>query len=563
MNVIRPISHARRCVEYRTCLTMFVLTCGSVVFTSGLQAQSAKPISTSSWLADTTPLPASLAAITTDTGDFAPGHRNFDRYRDPRWCLAAAQGALFIQQRTLEARTATDVLMYTPAKDTLPSVVTAVTHACVVHLGTADTATHNRYPLARFVLALTEGNDDVAQHMLEELVREAPTPHQKAWAFELGIAKYLDAKPARLTAALAAVAQLDTFSTVSDTDRLAAHELLFAYGKVHDDRALVRRETDMSIQIAMSMPLHAFESRALMNYWGKYQELRHLVFIRHPDSARVIAQQLQHDYRSPAFASRIATACREKLTDSLYRATLCQPVASLPIDSVMTLLAPSWEPHSTPPAEPLRADFLFPEPGRTIVPPVRGVVSVVLRFAPGCVGGYFFGIERDCARDYDAIRQLVSRYGASRVAVTILVYAPPFTLFDELHPPAGVAESYRRFLQDDLKLPVSVAVRNMSVGLQVPTPDGRTYYAEPKGYSDLYSKNLIVVTDGDARVIYRSEEGPVQKEHRNVMTDGRESMIGGEENLASVVDMLEEKLQTKSLPSSLHDASKIPTLKSR
>jgi hypothetical protein len=156
---------------------------------------------------DTTPLPKALATITTDTGDFAPGHHDFTRYTDLRWCLVAATDTRYILRRTLKAQDNLDLVHGTPERDTLPSGVILVARNCIAHFTVAGTAIKD-LPLL-FDLALMAGKDSIAHSVLARLVNAAPTVEDKRQVLMNYIGHYLKAEPARVGTVDSLVAQKD------------------------------------------------------------------------------------------------------------------------------------------------------------------------------------------------------------------------------------------------------------------------------------------------------------------------------------------------------------------
>jgi hypothetical protein len=95
------------------------------------------------------------------------------------------------------------------------------------------------------------------------------------------------------------------------------------------------------------------------------------------------------------------------------------------------------------------------------------------------------------------------------MSITMLVDVPGYRLGGDPGPADSVAQSYRMYVQDYLKWPVTVAVRARRVIYKMPSPDGRIFYAGALSegitkYRDVYDTNVVVITDRGGNMTYTS-----------------------------------------------------------
>jgi hypothetical protein len=442
---------------------------------------------------DTTLLPKSLATITTDTGDLAPGHRDFARYTDIRMCLAAAAITRDVLRHSLKARDNLEKVRETPERDTLPASVAVAARNCAARFTVAGTAAKD-LPLL-FDLALYAGNDSMAHSVLARLVTGAPTVADKQKILTSYAIRYLKAEPARVAAADSIEAQIDKLGEAGLGERIYIHDgLRDFYSTKHFNNRLVRREAEQVITLIQSMV--APEPPYMQTVSNAYRSLMLWAWLNYPDSIPVFAQRYQQYLGRPAVQSALKAGCvNDKKVESICN------LASAPLETVIgaTLPVGMYQSKQQPVAPPVRADFWFPAPGRDTVQPAPGMVSVILHtYIDNCVTA-----PGSCRDWIDRVRRLGERCKSAEVPVTIVLDVPGYRLGGNPGPADSVAQSYRLYLQDYFKWPVNVAVRTMQVIYSLPSPDGRKFYGRTK-YRDVYDSNGVVMTDRAGKVIYSS-----------------------------------------------------------
>lgn len=426
-------------------------------------------------------LDAQLAMITTDTGAFAPGHRDFSNYDTPGLCLAAARVTRINLHHSLAAQEIGDTL----AVDTIGLGGTApVARACGARFTLANTNVQHLNDL--FGLALYEQNDTLAQAIWTKMMGlTAPPSGRDTLAKVLGpsamppvsdgraeLWRYLAAyiKFARLAPAEALLAQADTDSRATPAIRAELHSWMgMQYFKPLGDTARFRHELERIIVTAQRIPDIPDSYHYVLS---AYRQLMDLAAIEDPKSMPAMARRAVHDL--------------EKYPEQDDRITW----GTLPIDSVVGQLAPEWYTYrwknGGKSAPPLQADYWFPAPGRPsgdTVRPVPGKINLV------CLVGALTNNSNDvfnhsintAYQKAAHIRQWLQQYGAAGLTVTIVQIDPGYTFVDLqdhvmwrlFQSPAERANLWRWLVQDYEQLPVPVAVQDEPTDAWLPMPDGR------------------------------------------------------------------------------------------
>ena len=164
------------------------------------------------------PLPDSLATITTDTGAFAPGHRDFARYDTPGLCLAAAHWANRVLERTLAAQALHDTVYHSASQLIQPAGVSAVAKACYAdQKRVAMTGRQTGDLPTRVALALMAQDDSLAHALATRWIALGSTlAAQNAIRLQLIEGYYMDVEPTRMDAIDHLVTELDAQGQPAD-----------------------------------------------------------------------------------------------------------------------------------------------------------------------------------------------------------------------------------------------------------------------------------------------------------------------------------------------------------
>lgn len=506
------------------------LTCiGSVLaWPGGLAAQPSRPSA-----ASPTALPAVLASITTDTGDFAPGHRDFTDYTTPGLCDAAVMETAAVLRNQLQAYLSYDTLRNMPAQDTLPSQAVQVARTCSARFTLANTPQEELGELLS--LALAAHNDSLVPRILARRLAAASSPVERALlqraAVGASLGAYVEwgiqrAEPAHPGLAEALVAQWDT---QPDLDlRFFGHEALLAYGVAADDAALVHREAALISTLAHQVAEQPNLSKGVRDTASRtlhtaYNALAHLAYLQSADSLRAVARQAQQDLRSfPSDA--ICVGWRPN----------CRTAS---VDTIATMFAWRWE--EGPPEPPLQADFWFPPrgaPKSDTLFPTPGKITLLVRAQAACALDSDVLLYHEVCHDLaEHVARWAQRYGPQGVAIVILGSEWGHAFLSGAETAAQEAERLRWYFQDFQQLPVAVAVREPT-WKTFPLPDGRRFreqpdvrYGDPQG--GVYDPSIVVVG----------------RDGRRMFSDGINSGWGAD-NYLSIEEQIERVLRLQPSP---------------
>jgi hypothetical protein len=411
-------------------------------------------------------LPRELATITTDTGAFAPGHRDWSRYTTLEMCLAAVVHTRDVLRRSIEAQAAADLLSRTPERDTLPREAVQIARACGRRFTLAQVAPKDLDLL--FTLALYANDDSLAHATWERRVAAATTDSARAEILSETLQGYLAAEPARLSATADVVDRLDALGPSALMARLRARYALQTFCLTAGQWACLRHAAEQSVTLAQDLPTAAFSAGGSYVTWAAFQAIARQMMLHAPDSVPVLAKRLRQFATRPGYAHYLQQ-CNPRSAGCLTM--LAGPPR--PFDLLAALDLGSDTARRTV-APQVQAAYWFPAAGRDTVHPAPGMVSIVVQVPANCF--VWIGlIEGYCDHVYAAVRSWLATYGAEHVDVTMVVTPVRGQFEDDPMSSADAARRVRWFFQTHLRLPVTVAVRPAPVEQQMPAPDRRWY----------------------------------------------------------------------------------------
>jgi len=433
---------------------------------------------------------AAVAAITTDTGDFAPGHRDFTRYTDPDWCLIATDQTQGVLLGTLAVKTSLDTLR--PVQDTVGiQAVAAVARACGATFLRTDTASRDRNALLRLAIL---AQDDSMAHVL--LLRGFPTG-AGASADLLALTEEalpaLEARPPRFAVVESLVARLEALHDPSTHFMLlkadsALLDLAWRNGDTAQSRRLAERLFALEPELPKSTLEGSMEGHG--DLFEVYRKMMALAMTQGREAMARVAQRYAQDY---------------------HRAQLDPTRLQILINEVSNyVLDTTW----TAPEPPLHADAWFP-----------AVAGDTIRPVPGKVNLYVVGLPGPTVAE--RLHRWLAQYGAQGLVVTIVVESggTPYNDIWVFAPSASDEEARLQwYVQTYLQLPVTVAVQRVHNTWR-PMPDGRRIdtvafaFAQRCGkYSgiDFWDHNLMVLVGREGRgsgciPFQRTEDGYSRK----------------------------------------------------
>jgi hypothetical protein len=407
-----------------------------------------------------------LASITTDTGAFAPGHRDWSRYTTLEMCLAAVAHTRDVLRRSIEAQAAADLLSRTPERDTLPRGVVQIARACGRRFTLAGVASKDLDLL--FTLALYANDDSLAHAAWVRRVAAATTDSAQAQILSETLQGYLGAEPARLSATAEVVDRLDALGPSVLMARLQARYALQTFCLAAGQWTCLRQEAEQTVTLAQDLPTAAFSAGDGYVTWAAFQAIARQMVLHAPDSLPVLAMRLRQFATRPAYAHYLQQ-CNPRSKGCLK--ILAGPSRPFDLLAVLDLGSDTARRTVSP---PIQAAYWFPATGRDTVHPALGTVSLVVRVPANCF--VWIGlIEGYCDHVYAAVRGWLATYGTEHVDVTMVTTSVPGQFEDDPMSSADAARRVRGFFQKHLQLPVTVAVLPLPVEQQMPTPDSRWY----------------------------------------------------------------------------------------
>ena len=451
-------------------------------------------------------LPERLATISTDTGEFQPGHKDFSRYSSIGFCLAAARTTNWMGQSSL----ASQQMMLDPqwsmhaAGTPVVGQVADIARACGSHFTVTETSPRDLPWL--FDLALAEQNDSLAHAILERRLALATEPRARNNVLLETIGQYLNALPVRLAAADSIVTQCDAHGASALELRLSMHKVMLTFAAAHFDTSEMRKHADAVIVLGRAVPL---DKSTGLDGWHKgilydaYSALSRLAYVEQPDSLLNIAVRGKQDI------GRFGDALALVLPD----------FSSIPIVEVRRLLlsyAPVG-PASEQPLPPLQADYWFPHhPDRWPL----GEVSIVIPVDKElwCLTGKEMSLSAAAEQCplMVKVREWAAKYH-DRLSVTLVATLNGSTLQSGTLSPDQEAQQLKWYFLDYLKLPVTLAAITLS---RQQTTDGRFFACRPDDgwrfcrdstanrVAYLGPNHLVRVLGEDGRILYQGGFSP-------------------------------------------------------
>ena len=464
-----------------------------------------------------TRLPARWAT-STDTGDYAPGHRDFARYTTPLFCVAAARTEVQYARRTAALTAAAYVLQHTaPEQDTLPASVTRVARTCGVHFLDQPVAHMAAADLpALFALALLARQDTIAQAILARSATLAPTEAARQQVWLDGLDTLLHAEPARVAAATALLAQWTAQGPSGVALHLEGAARFLTFWRQHFDRARMRDGADALLRLEPDTTQPVATKIALLSgRLAAYRALWQLAAVDHPDSLAAVGRRVVQDLQRPIWdmpgwqqlplikwvrefqsMRHDADALRAWATDE------SQAFSNVRIDSQ--------------PMFPLKAAYWIAPTGATardtVVRPTPGRVSLYVRPVIDCYNDELNAAwgDKTCTPVIDRLTRWQRRYGGQGLQIIVIGYSSwEGALYSGPLAPVAQAEAIGWYVHQFAQLPVPVAVQPLGV-TRFPAPDGTLRWNEYgenfdfhiNGVENVWSETQAVLTDRAGRVVY-------------------------------------------------------------
>lgn len=402
---------------------------------------------------DTTLL-TSLPSITTDTGDFAPGHRDFARYEAPAQCYAAVMWTEIVHRRLWVLHT--DSNRYRTLRDTVGgAAVAAVARACSARI---PTAMAQQDPDLMFKLAMAQNDLLLARTWFAQVLR-----HPQGAEVEDLLQYSLDSvHPANIAAVRIFLAQLDSLGPAARMLQLRGQATFLVFWEHGKDTVPIHQTAEALLQRAHASAAMTWskDERKLVD--TAYRALLGLAWATQSDSVLPLARRFCQDDTSNFVGSVQCNDIRDPAKTSGLLSQLKQ--SELQWSHVQPLIADAW--YLAP-----GADTLVPCPGSVSLLIELPTVPQPILTAPTRNGE---DSVIDAIRFH--VREWLAEYGGLGLRVTAFHTTSGRVVLKGLQTFPAEAQTMRWYIQDYLHLPVTVAVINAYASAWRPAPDGRAIF---------------------------------------------------------------------------------------
>lgn len=431
-------------------------------------------------------LPANLATITTDTGEFAPGPREFTRYSNPTMCLAAANNMEDWARRGVTDREHFDSLTNTFVRPSISPAVSAKVRACSARFFSNSRATAADLTIL-YAVALHASDSALASATLTRLLAKTKTSTDRnyirldAMGALLGVPNRMfdvAVDPPDTARARQLLGQIDTATGVSADMRMAARDILLKFltrtdDTQHRDTVAIRTLAQEVITLWQTVPRAQRTGEVAGAMIRAYRALV---------TTALASGQAVTDVARDAMRDIAMMPSPPKIDVDSARKNV--PIPSAPVAAVVEWLAPNQyvlaQRHIHTP--PLHADYWFVAPHGDSLQPARGKISVWLKLPPWCSYDYaMWSDEGGCwNQEASVLRQWLAEYDPANVNFTVVTQTLGGSRWEGNISPAREAERARWFVQDYYHLPVTVAVQ-VSGFDTLPAPDRRRFVNKKYG----------------------------------------------------------------------------------
>jgi hypothetical protein len=421
-------------------------------------------------------------------------------------------------------------------------------------------------------LILAAQQDTLAQSVVAQRLAQVSGPAIDTLTLR-ALDYYLTARPARLAAANALVAQLDARGVSHQMARLQAHTKLMRIHAAGREDALTRQEAlailDLgpaerdadfyATELSPNDPVGTVKDDFLTEAWAV---VIHEAVLKDSAALPALVERGRREY---VWRQIARPSNRALITKGRCRPENCVPPSdSMAADSVILSRLSRGRGVRRQRGElaeipiPRVADYWFPLRKGTPVAPAPGVVSLLVPVAS--FGSYeideFLQSFGEREPELAFVRRMVTRYGAAGLDVTLVVVADGHTAMDTngVVTPAQEAERARWFYQDFAQLPVNVLVQVNHYASR-PAPDGRKIWTDTTAFQKLsglfWSQTAVLVG--------RDGKGLVSGSLRECQDQGGYVKFCLEDVMAAELDRV---LARSSGPSGSSSGSSVPTASS-
>ena len=429
-----------------------------------------------------------LATITTDTGAFAPGLRDFTTFTTPGLCRAAARIARSKFRTSLEAQQAADTLQI----DTVGQTATAqVIRPCVAHLMTQSIKDRDLGDL--FAVAVYALDDSLALTVLAKIVALDRQEETKESNWVHATESFID--NGRMQAAATLMALVDAKGSAAREAQIPMHmrmALGAMLGGTQTDTLRARVEFEHVLQLLDSGP---YTERHIRIAYAAYSDIMEQIVWEHPDSVGAIAERAHQ------------ALSHYRMSADVMQSTV-RHLPTLTVEQLITALTPPWYSwgqragHVMAPR--LQADYwLLPRgrPTSDTVRPVPGKINVICNTGRGLKDASY-GPLSSPRRQVASMRHWLDEFGPDNLAVTLVTpisgswdvsslgmyYQGDFNKVRLFHAPGEETQAWQWYIHDYKSAPITIAAQAHHL-IWLPPPDGRRLNATKLQFNDFWDQD--------------------------------------------------------------------------
>lgn len=402
-----------------------------------------------------------LTRLPSDTGRVLRGDEDFSGYVTPGMCEMAAWSMANRLNRATGRDTTSRASNFT---DTVPAVAAAAAKKCLTKFSVATVRPEELHNFQQ--VALLSGNDTLAQSVLVRRLTIATTATDSALALRNAVEDLLLARPIRLAAARTTLDQLEGLGVRVGVQTLGAQREFLQVVRTKFDIAQIKRVATSMLSLADKLSVDDRDEMALV-IKEAWLAKRDIAYWESPDSVAPTVARMNQDL-SLLRNGRGLKGMFDREWEALDEFVL--PQLSKPLKDLL------GTPRYVYPASP--------SPELQVGQLPRGTAHLVF-ISNGQAPMMFMGV----------IKRLHQKYSSRGLNITFVLATLGYTHWNNsgVYTPSEEAESLREMLFDQLRLPTSLVVEELSVGNM---PDGRKTYGPMQWHERTPALVLLIDRNG-------------------------------------------------------------------
>jgi hypothetical protein len=347
-----------------------------------------------------------------------------------------------------------------------------------------------------FTLALLAGNDHLAQSVVQRRLILARDGQARQEVLADAVSGYLQAEPARVSAAEKVAAEADSLAIAEHTSSLPAHEPLleFARNAFNPSRMLQEAHRIIDLGHTLSFASIQYTNTPIIYAWMGILEV---AFFAQPDSVLVYAQQAKTDLKRFPVAGPDWPPGVPWVIIQAFNFSRATPV------QVRNVLLPFNPDQYTDLRQlpPVDARYWFP--ARPKIWPPQGQISLVLyggaimRCARGDYNLLVWPTRPECVAWQTSLQDWAKLYSNQGFSLIIVERTEGYAVRSGPLTPDEEADSLNWYYRTYLHLPATLAVVPQVVAMHMPQPDGRRLLSDTTRFGHLLGDDDIAKGHGN------------------------------------------------------------------